>query len=238
MPTINDLRSAVRHEGGVTRRLFLASTAALAGLPWRAAQGRAAQGAPVFSTDPFTLGIASGDPDDTSVVLWTRLAPQSFDPDGGMGSDLVEVRWELAEDDAMRRVVQTGTATAGPLLGHSVHAEVSGLQPDRWYWFRFRAGAAESPIGRTRTLPAPDARPDRLRFAFASCQHYEQGYFTAYRPMVADDLDMVVFLGDYIDRGPQSRGVVSYLVELPKQLSSIEFVFLKGNHEDMFLSFL
>jgi alkaline phosphatase D len=76
------------------------------------------------------------------------------------------------------------------------------LKPDRWYWYRFRAGDAQSPVGRTRTLPAPSARPERLRFAFASCQHYETGLFTAYEHMAKDDLDLVFHLGDYIYEGP------------------------------------
>ena len=98
----------------------------------------------------------------------------------------------------MKDVVKSGEAVATPQLGHSVHVEVDGLEPDRWYWYRFRAGDAVSPVGRARTTPSPSADPDSLRFAFASCQHYEQGYFTAYEHMAKDDLDLVVHLGDYI----------------------------------------
>ena len=91
---------------------------------------------------------------------------------------------------------------AFPELAHSVHVEVEGLDPDRWYWYQFHSGAASSVVGRTRTAPAAGARLDRLRFAFASCQNWEQGYFTAYRHMAAEDLDLVVHLGDYIYEGP------------------------------------
>lgn len=194
-------RSAIRREGGVSRRLFLAYCAALAGIPCLQDRARAGQQRPTFSADPFSLGVASGDPDSTGVVLWTRLAPKPLDPEGGMSSASVQVRWEVAEDERMQKVVQSGTAAATPLLAHSVHVEVAGLNPDRWYWYRFRAGDVESPVGRTRTLPAPDFMPERLRFAFASCQHYEAGLYTAYEQMAKDDLDLVLHLGDYIYEG-------------------------------------
>lgn len=150
-----------------------------------------------FDAPPFTLGVASGEPTPDGVVLWTRLAPDPLHG-GGMPDDDIEVSWEVARDERIRDVAQRGTAVATPLLGHTVHAEVEGLEPARWYWYRFRAGAEVSPIGRTRTLPAPGAPVDRLRFAFASCQHYETGYFTAYRHMAEDHLDLVFHLGDYI----------------------------------------
>ncbi len=79
-----------------------------------------------------------------------------------------------------------------------MHVELTGLEPDRWYWYRFTVGDAQSPIGRTRTMPRRDGMPEQLRFAFASCQNYEQGLFTAYEHMAADELDLVVHLGDYI----------------------------------------
>ena len=115
-----------------------------------------------------------------------------------MGRDIVQVRWEVATDEAMRDVVASGSAETAPEWGHSVHAEPQGLAPDRPYWYRFTAGAAQSPIGRTRTAPALDAAAARLRFAFASCQQYEQGYYGAHRHIVADEPDFIVFLGDYV----------------------------------------
>src|SRR5262249_54648996 len=89
-------------------------------------------------------------------------------------------------------------------LAHSVHIEVEGLKPDRWYFYRFHCGAATSPVGRTRTLPERASSPDRLRLAFASCQHYEQGLFTAYEHMAKDDVDLVFHLGDYIYEYPHN----------------------------------
>jgi alkaline phosphatase D len=147
---------------------------------------------------PFTLGVASGYPRPDGMVLWTRLAPQPLAPGGGMPPAVVPVRWEVASDLGFRRIAASGTAYATPQWGHSVHVEPSGLEPEREYWYRFHAGDTTSPIGRTRTAPATDAEPTRLRLGVGSCQHYEQGWFVAYRHVVADDLDLFLHLGDYI----------------------------------------
>lgn len=197
MLDLSDMRKAIRFEGGLNRRLFLGYSAALAAVPYLGNEARAEPN-PTFSSNPFTLGVVSGDPDARGMVLWTRLAPEPREPDGGMAPHAVEVSWEVAEDDAMKKVVAKGTALATPQLGHTVHVEVGSLKPDRWYWYRFRAGDAESVVGRTRTLPAPHAASEKVRFAFASCQHYEHGFYTAYEQMARDDLDLVFFLGDYI----------------------------------------
>lgn len=198
MLDLTRLTEAIRHEGGVSRRLFLAYAASLSALPWLGQQVRGATRRAAFASDPFRVGIASGDPTETGVALWTRLAPQPLEPTGGLGSENVEIAWEVAADETMQRVLQRGTAVATPQLGHSVHVEVDGLEPNRWYWYRFRAGDAESPIGRTRTLPTADAMPPELRFAVASCQDYEAGLYTAYQHMAEEEVDFVLHLGDYI----------------------------------------
>ncbi|TDD98909.1 alkaline phosphatase D family protein [Jiangella asiatica] len=158
---------------------------------------------PVFRQNPFTLGVASGDPLPDGVVLWTRLAPEplAVDGSGGMAAQSVPVQWQLARDPAFGQVERSGTVRATPELAHSVHAEVTGLEPDREYWYRFRAGRELSAVGRTRTAPAVDARPNDVTFAFASCQNYSEGFFTAYRHLAADGVDLVVHLGDYIYEG-------------------------------------
>lgn len=148
--------------------------------------------------DPFTLGVASGEPRDASVVLWTRLAPEPLAPDGGLPAQAIAARWELAEDPRFARIVRSGDAIALPEHAHSLHIEVPGLRSGRTYFYRFIAGGHASPIGRTRTAPAPDADVQRLRVALASCQHYEQGYYAAHREIAASDLDFVLFVGDYI----------------------------------------
>jgi len=162
---------------------------------------------PRFSKDPFTLGVASGDPTASGIVLWTRLAPDPLNADplhgGGMDQAAVEVTWRLSEDEKLSKVVKKGKTVATPNLGHSVHVEVEGLRPDRWYWYQFQAGNYTSPIGRTRTMPAAGALAAKLNFAFASCQHWETGWFNAYEHMAQEDLHLVVHLGDYIYEGPE-----------------------------------
>ena len=152
-----------------------------------------------FSQDPFTLGIASGYPGPGTVVLWTRLAPTPFAPNGGLDPDTaIPVQWEVAADERMRQVVQSGTYYATSRWGHSVHAEPTGLEPGREYWYRFTAGGMRSEVGRTQTAPRADEANKRLLVALASCQQYEHGYFLGYRHMLDDDLDLVVHVGDYI----------------------------------------
>ncbi|MFI7668290.1 alkaline phosphatase D family protein [Nocardia sp. NPDC049526] len=182
--------------------------------------------APRWLGDPFTLGVASGDPLPDGVVLWTRLAPDPLAPDGlgGMAQHPVTVEYEVAHDEQFQQVVARGTAVATRELAHSVHPEVRGLEPNRWYFYRFRAGSAISPIGRTRTAPPLGQPTARMRFAFASCQSWASGYYTAYEHMSAEDLDLVVHLGDYIyergwNRGREGMSVEPYLaaeaVDLP-----------------------
>lgn len=219
MLDLSKLSEAVAYEGGVSRRLFLAYAAALASLPTLAQRVAAADRKVTFASNPFTLGVASGDPEADSVVLWTRLAPQPLDPHGGMPAENVPVQWEIANDETMKSVVAKGTTTATPQLAHSVHLVVQGLKPDRWYFYRFRAGDAESPIGRTRTFPAAHTSVDKLRFAVASCQHYETGLYTAYEHMASDDLDLVFHLGDYIYEGPGRDGQVRK--HIGKELQSL-----------------
>ncbi len=185
------------------RRAFL-SMAAIPALSLRAYPQ--VRRTPNLGVNPFTLGVASGEPSSDGFVLWTRLALDPLNA-GGMPNESIDVRWQVAGDDQMRKLVRTGIAVADPRLGHSVHVEVDGLEPDRWYWYRFVVGDEESPIARTRTTPAPDAQPDRLRFAFASCQHYETGYYTAFEHMAAEDPDLIVHLGDYIYEGPANMRV-------------------------------
>lgn len=149
--------------------------------------------------DPFTLGVASGDPWPDGFVLWTRLAPKPMEPGGGMPMKALAVAWDVAEDERFAKIVQSGEAYARPELGHSVHVEVAGLKPARRYWYRFRLKGATSQVGTVRTAPKPGAAVDRLRLAVAGCQHWEGGLYTAYRHLSQEpDLDAVFHYGDYI----------------------------------------
>jgi alkaline phosphatase D len=154
------------------------------------------------SGHPFSLGVASGAPRADGFVLWTRLAPDplSDDPEtpGGMSGGDVPLRYEIATDEAMTKIVRRGEATAEHAFGYSVHLDVGGFDPGRSYWYRFVSGEATSPVGRAVTLPAADAALDRLRFGYVSCANYEHGYFSAYRHLTDENPEFVLFLGDYI----------------------------------------
>jgi alkaline phosphatase D len=163
---------------------------------------------PRLAANPFALGIASGCPRSQSVVLWTRLMTEG-ERSGRLSAPL-PVDWTVAEDESMRRVVASGQAIAEARWAHSVHVEVQGLKPNRPYWYRFTVQGAPSPVGRTRTAPAENERLPRLRFAFASCQQYEHGYYSAFRHMAAEDADVVVHLGDYIYEMTWGRDLVRH----------------------------
>lgn len=185
------------------RRHFQLAALALALQPWRQslAQGETAGAAPRWRSDPFALGVASGQPRPDGMVLWTRLLP-GFEAFSGLSQhETVIVSYEIYSDEALRQPVQRGRVPTDAARAHSVHVDVRGLRPDRFYWYRFACGDAVSPVGRTRTAPAPDALVSRLRLALASCQHYEQGYYPAHREIARQDLDFVLFVGDYIYEG-------------------------------------
>ena len=147
--------------------------------------------------DPFTLGVASGSPRDTSVVLWTRLAPDPLNG-GGMPAGRVEVEYRVYADESRQRLVQRGTVETSEHKAHSVHVLVRGLEPGREYWYQFRHGDALSPLGRTRTT---DMKAGRARLALASCNSYESGRFAAYADMAKWAPDCVIHVGDYIYEG-------------------------------------
>jgi alkaline phosphatase D len=202
-----------RAAGAISRRAFLSGLAA-AGVITACSSGGGSSGsddstgapttapdprpAPELGGDPFALGVASGDPLPDSVILWTRLSVDPLVAGGGIPEEEVDLVWEVGTNDDFDEIVATGVATATPDSGHSVHVDVQGLDADTWYSYRFTVGDATSTVARTRTLPEADAEPDQLAFAFASCQSWGDGYYTAWRNLAEDDLDLVVHLGDYI----------------------------------------
>ena len=198
---------AVSRMGEIDRRTFVKlSGASAAALVFGAGPFiEEAVARPSFRGYPFKLGVSSGDPLPEGVVLWTRLAPKPLAEDGrsGMPNKKVPVRWQVATDERFRKVVRRGEVYARPELGHSVHVEVGGLQPGREYFYRFKAGDEASPVGRTKTLPSLGASVAKMSFAIVSCQQYEHGYYTAYRRLSEENLDVVFHLGDYIyEYGP------------------------------------
>jgi alkaline phosphatase D len=186
---------------------------------------RASAASPALGADPFTLGVASGDPWPDGFVLWTRLAPSPLDDDGlgGMPARRYEVGWQVATDEGFADVVRAGAVAAGPESAHAVHVEITGLQPGREYFYRFRVGRWLSGTGRAVTSPPPGALVPSLTMAFASCSNYPAGHFTAYRHLAEERPELVLHLGDYqyegaaaanqIGRphvGPETKSLANY----------------------------
>jgi len=188
---------------------------------WAAARPALAAGqrrpGPQWQADPFALGVASGQPQPDSVVLWTRLL--FADGDAALQARPQTVLCEVFADEALRQPLRQWQVETDARRGHSVHVLATGLQPGRPYWYRFACGSAQSTVGRTRTSPAPDARVQLLRIGQASCQHFEQGYYVAHREMAQRELDFVLFLGDYIYESSNPRyRVRTHLGGEPKTL--------------------
>ncbi len=203
-----------------SRRALLTQAAGLAGLALTPAAWTSAVAATRMVENPFALGVASGEPAPDGMVLWTRLAPRPREPRGGMNPAPVSVRWEIAADPAMKRTVARGRKLAVAEAGHSVHVEVSGLRPVREYWYRFNAGGHASPVGRTRTAPAAGTAVDQLKLAYASCQKYSAGFYSAHAALAADQPDLVLFLGDYIyEEAHTGKGVRAHPAAEPVDLA-------------------
>ena len=189
------------------RRAFLRRALALAAAQFLSPRIARAQPRSRFGAYPFSLGVASGSPTASGFVLWTRIAPEPL-AGGGLGPEAVELRWEIAHDDKFARIAKRGTVTAEASRAHAVHVEADGLEPGRWYHYRFIAGGEASAVGRTRTAPAAGQGNPGLRLALASCQQYEQGFFVAHRHLAADAPDLVAFVGDYIYESSWGRELV------------------------------
>ena len=157
---------------------------------------------PALGVNPFTLGVASGDPAPDGFVIWTKLAPRPLERGAGMPQKPVEVEWAVAGDEGMQKIVQQGKSIADPELGHAVHVELAGLEPSRDYFYRFTVGGERSVVGRARTFPRAGAPLAQLRFAVAGCQRYEAGLFTAFRRIAAERFDFIFHYGDYIYEYP------------------------------------
>ncbi len=137
---------------------------------------------------PFYHGVASGDPTDDSVIIWTRVTTSKIE---------VSVDWRVATDIGMGNVVASGTTTTNPDRDYTVKIDVSGLDPDTYYYYEFAALGFNSQRGRTKT--APTGNNQQARFAVVSCSNYAHGYFNAYREITTqNDVDAVLHLGDYI----------------------------------------
>src|SRR5687768_3943139 len=182
----------------LSRRAFIRGAAASALVP----AALRAQDADRLGGRLFRHGVASGDPLQDRVILWTRLTPPAT-RSAGLGAEAlakaapIEVTWRITSDERLTQVVARGTASAAPDRDFTVKVDAAGLLPGRVYHYAFEAGGQQSPIGRTKTLAADGV--ERLRLAAVSCSNYPSGYFNVYRCLAnRQDLDLVLHLGDYI----------------------------------------
>ena len=174
---------------------FLAPSLALGGItPFAHGASRRISS---LQADPFTLGVASGDPTPDAVILWSRLDREVL-KEAGHEDQAIQVDYEISESSNFQQIARSGSVVASPELGHSVHADIRGLDSDTTYFYRWHVGDATSQAGRTKTAPRASANKQEFRLAFASCQQYEHGYFTAYQHMAEENFDLIVHLGDYI----------------------------------------
>ncbi len=147
----------------------------------------------------FAHGVASGDPRPTSVVLWTRVTPTAASRPGSGVGPAVTVRWQVSTTSTFRRIVRSGKFRTGPKRDHTVKVDADGLKPGTTYYYRFVYGRRRSPVGRTRTAPAPTSSPGNLRLGVVSCANLQAGWFSAYRHLAKrNDLHAVLHLGDYL----------------------------------------
>lgn len=177
--------------------------------------------------EQFQHGVASGDPLPNSVLLWTRVTPSAVSTPGSGVGPATRVRWELAKDRQFQEVVANGTVSTGPQRDHTVKVIVNRLAPGTDYWYRFRVGSSQSPVGKTHTAPPVGARVDRLRMGVVSCANWQAGYFAGYRHLAErGDLDLVLHLGDYIyEYAPgeyQARDVVVRPHDPPAETTRLE----------------
>ena len=136
----------------------------------------------------FEHGVASGDPLQDRVILWTRLTPND-------ASARLQVNWEIALDNQFQQIIKTDKVLTSASQDFTVKVDVTGLKPDQRYFYRFIFGDKTSPVGQTKTLPSSTSK---VSFAVCSCSNYPAGYFYVYREMAKQNVDVVIHLGDYI----------------------------------------
>ncbi|MFC6199396.1 alkaline phosphatase D family protein [Ponticaulis profundi] len=145
---------------------------------------------PTLITGSFLHGVASGDPDQNSIVLWSRVTPTASRQQG-------VVQWTVAKDSKMQNIIATGQIATGPSRDWTAKALIEGLQSGQTFFYQFKTLNNASPVGRTRTLPAGDV--NQARFAVVSCANYSSGFFNVYDAISRqDNLDAVIHLGDYL----------------------------------------
>lgn len=163
----------------------------------------------VPSGDVFPQSVASGGPTPSGAIIWTRIAPDVFDPEKPLGV-------QVATDEAIKDVVYDGVVTdTGRIRAHdyTVKIDLDGrLDADSTYYYRFVYDGVASRVGRCQTLPHPDDSPESMRFAVLACQNYLNGYFPAYHYIAEEDVDFLVHVGDFIYESANGdfKGIGSY----------------------------
>ncbi len=138
----------------------------------------------------FYHGVASGDPQNDKVIIWTRITPAD-------GEDELPVTYEVAEDPAFETLLHNGDVTVTALIDYTVKVDVQNLTPSSTYYYRFISDDIISPVGKMKTLPTGSLA--QLKLAVFSCANYPKGYFNAYAEASKhNDLDFALHLGDYI----------------------------------------
>ncbi|MFW2172039.1 alkaline phosphatase D family protein [Acinetobacter guillouiae] len=158
----------------------------------------------------FEHGVASGDPLQDRVILWTRLTPND-------SSARLQVTWEIALDDQFKQIIKTDKVTTAKAQDFTVKVDATNLKPDQHYFYRFSFGNKFSPVGQTKTLPI---NPTKVSFAVCSCANYPAGYFYVYREMAKQDVDVVIHLGDYIYEYGQGGYATEDAVKLGRTLAA------------------
>lgn len=174
----------------LNRRDFLLAAGAAAVLPACRVPGALDKDTPLAGR--FAYGVASGDPLQDAVILWTHATPVGDE-------QAVELDWRLAADEAFTRIVQQGRALARREDDYTCKIDVRGLEPGTVYWYAFSAGTERTPVGRTRTLP--EGSPTSVKLAVTTCGAYDSGYFNTYAAIARSEVQAVLHLGDYIYEG-------------------------------------
>ena len=149
----------------------------------------------------FEHGVASGDPTESSVILWTRVSRTNFrdihDDEQLSGIADANVSWRVATDESFTNVVNSGSTTVGSETDFTLKVDAQNLQSNTKYFYQFTVGPNSSVVGKTKTLPSGTV--DQVKLAVVSCSNYASGYFNVYKEIAQmGDLDAIIHLGDYI----------------------------------------
>jgi alkaline phosphatase D len=190
---------------GALATLFSTGAAARDVDPENAGRGRPLFDVERTSRAAYPQSVASGGPTPSGAIVWTRVAPAAYEAGEPVGLQVTPAPDRTTPNDVAdfsapaTRHFRVSAADLSPAHDYAVSVDLDGeLEADRFYFYRFVHDGDASPVGRLRTLPDPDADPERLRLACASCNNYLHGYFGAYGHVAREDVDYLVHLGDFL----------------------------------------